>query len=104
MARIKLNKVKAQGSNFPNNNTTPEFRFDSDPIASISVPPPQTWKNFPPATAINFSGNGKIKLYMGGQYISSSSTTIGETPVTNYQVTVDCAYGKYLVKYTVTDP
>nr|MBX2865361.1 hypothetical protein [Leptolyngbyaceae cyanobacterium MAG.088] len=82
MASITLTKVKAVGADFPN-NTEPEFRFDSNPIARITVPVPGVWVNFPFVNTVNFSDNGKITLFFHGMFISASNTTVNETPGRN---------------------
>ena len=102
MATLRLTKVKADGSGFPD-NTTPEFRFDHQHIDTITVPEPDVWVNFPSNATLHFNGSGNINLYMGGGvYVDTSSTSINETPVTNKQLSVSCAYGRYYVRYNVT--
>ena len=100
MPHIKLNMVKANGPGFPN-NTVAEFRFNHSHIHTITIPQHSTWLAFPAGTWKPFTSSGSINLYMGGDHIDTSSTSINETPVTNKECYVSCIYGLLYVKYTV---
>ena len=100
MATLRLVRAKT-APGFPA-NTTAEFRFDDYPMATMTFPHVNKWKNFPSNTSLNFSVTGNLELFMGDTWIDTCPNSINISPKTNHQRTLTCGYGPYTVVFNVT--